>query len=68
MTVETSRNSATEANGRRPRQDAASCALCGFVPSADDEPLRQLGEEPVVVMVCADRAACVSRYEASASR
>jgi hypothetical protein len=56
---DTSKRSAT------PAADATdgSCQLCGFTPSGDDTGgLRRLGEPPVVVTVCADRDACVTRY------
>lgn len=42
----------------------AACALCGLTAADDPALLRQLGEPPVVVTVCADSDACVTRYAA----
>jgi hypothetical protein len=44
---------------------ALRCALCGYQPdgsTADSGLLRALGVEPLVVMVCADQDACVTRF------
>jgi hypothetical protein len=35
--------------------------LCGFTPE-DAGQLRQLGQQPLVVTVCADPECCVSHY------
>jgi hypothetical protein len=44
---------------------AGACALCGLSASRGDAGvLRQLGEPPVVITVCADSDACVTRYAA----
>lgn len=40
----------------------ARCALCGMSPpSTQDGILRQLGEAPLVITVCVDTDACVTR-------
>jgi hypothetical protein len=39
------------------------CALCGVTPEPNETGLlRQLGSPPVVVTVCADAEACVTRF------
>lgn len=47
-----------------PSEAAATCALCGYRPGADGppEPMRRIGAEPLVVLVCADLGRCVARY------
>ena len=58
------------AQDRQPAQQpvqqevVAGCALCGYRPGQDGppEPMRQLGSEPLVVLVCADLGRCVARY------
>jgi hypothetical protein len=66
MTVDVSKPAPGDADGTS--SAGPSCALCGFAPTGDDEALRQLGEPPVVVLVCADQVACVRRFEGVSAR
>jgi hypothetical protein len=48
---------------RRASANSARCALCGITPpQTESGALRQLGTAPVVITVCADADACVTRW------
>jgi hypothetical protein len=50
------------ANGATPTTDL-TCVLCGHRPGPDGrDELRLLGAAPVVLAVCSDQHACVTRY------
>jgi hypothetical protein len=62
-------NAAPRPSARPVREHGtAGCALCGFTPeSSGDQQLRLLGAQPVVITVCSDGAACVTRYASAMS-
>ena len=47
---------------KQQQQQGARCALCGYEPTGATDRLRTLGVAPLVVLVCSDQGACVTRF------
>lgn len=55
-------SSATSTKQQQQQQQGARCALCGYEPTGTTDRLRTLGVAPLVVLVCSDQGACVTRF------